>query len=213
MSVLRVPVLIIFAFCLMLVSACGSREPEVIKVPREISSVVTPFLKEMRAGNKAKAEELISETALDEFAKQYVSDQKKLAASPELKPRFISPEKPSEDFVGIEKSVVYAAQKNGKWTTATIRLYSYDNSPYEVEYVRVTHDPPAPVMQSKAEEKIFKQMAPALLWSMLALGVFGAVGIVFLLWLVKRRPKIVSPDIEEETRNAAITVREVGDTL
>jgi hypothetical protein len=210
LSVLRVPYLAALPYILVLLSSCGEREPAVIDAPKDVAKVVAPFLKELRAGNKDKAMQYVSPAARDEFAQQYAADQKILAAGPELTARFIKPQGFKGD--GTETSIVYAARKNGKWTSATVRLYHYRDEPYEIEYWRITNQAPSPVLQSSTEEKMMKEMAPAFLWSMAGMGLLGVSGIVLLLWLVKRRPKIISPDIPDERRAAAITVREIGET-
>jgi hypothetical protein len=210
LSVLRVPFLAALTYILFLLSGCGEREPAVIDAPNDVAKVVAPFLKEMRAGNKDKAMQYVSPAARDEFALQYDADQKKLAAAPELTARFITPQGFKGD--GTETNIVYAARKDGKWTSATVRLYRYRDEPYEIEYWRVTNQAPSPVLQSSTEEKMMKEMAPAMLWSLVGIGLLGVIGIALLLWLVKRRPKIISPDIPEERRAAAVTVREIGET-
>jgi hypothetical protein len=217
LSFLRVPFLAALPYILVLLSSCGEREPAVIDTPKDVAKVVAPFLKELRAGNKDKAMQYVSPAARDEFALQYEADQKKLAAAPELTPRFLLPQpKLKPDILGAESdgtetSIVYAARKDGKWTSATVRLYRYRDEPYEIEYWRIANQAPSPIWQSSTEEKMMKEMAPAMLWSMAGMGLLGVIGIALLLWLVKRRPKIISPDIPAERRTAAVTVRETGD--
>jgi hypothetical protein len=218
LSVLRVPFLTALTYILILLSGCGEREPVVIVAPKDVAAVVAPFLRELRAGNKDKAMQYVSPAARDEFAQQYEADQKKLAAAPELTPRFILPQpKLKPNILGAESdstetSIVYASRKDGKWTSATVRLYRYRDETYVIEYWRITNQAPTPVLRSSQEEEAMKETTPRMMWMMGGLAILSLIGLVVLIWLVKRRPAIISPDIPEERRAAAITVRENGDS-
>jgi hypothetical protein len=111
-----------------------------------------------------------------------------------------------------ETSIVFAGQKDGKWTSVTMRLFRDGDAPFAVEYWRVENAAPAPFLQTTEEAKIMREMAPGIMWSMIALAVLGAIGLVAFLMLVLRRPSLFSPNTPPEARIAATTVRENGDT-
>jgi hypothetical protein len=217
LSVARLSILTLLALLFTAISGCTDREPAIVEVPGEISKVTEPFLKAMKDGKRDEAMKLVSTAAQDEFDAQYAADQKALATAPKLTPRFI---KLPLSFEGLETdsketNVVYAAKKGEQWTTINIRLYSYRDEPYTVEYWRVTNKAPSPVVKTsveeKAEEQVKKTMVPTMIGTSLMLVVLGAVGIALLLWLVKRKPHMVLPEAQEQTKRSAVTVREAGE--
>jgi hypothetical protein len=198
----------VFLGLLLSLSGCGEREPTVIDPPREAAAVIEPFLKELAAGNREKAAAYVSTAATDELATQFVPDHKKLAAAPKLTPRFVNQDATPSFGSGDEVNLVYAAKSKGKWTSATVRVYRYRDEPYKVEYWRVTDKAPVPPLNSNLDPEKLKQSQDMMRWIFGALAIFGLLGLALLIWLIKRRPQLVSPDAPAETRRSAATVRD-----
>jgi hypothetical protein len=190
-----------------------SREPVAIDTPKAEAAIAEPFLTALRRGNRAEAEKFVALAARDELDGQFDADHKILAVAPALTPRFITPEGSRQNYRdgSTETSIVFAGQKDGKWTSVTMRLFRDGDAPFAVEYWRVENAAPVPVLQSTEEAKIMREMAPGIMWSMIALAVVGAIGLVAFLMLVLRRPSLFSPDTPADGRVAATTVREDGE--
>jgi hypothetical protein len=201
---------------LMLLAGCGEREPAVITPPKDAAAVIESFLKELRAGQPARAAALVSPAAQDELTSGFATDHKKLASAPALTPRFIA-KSGSNPYVqsrdkggdGDEVTLVYAARQDGKWTSATVRVYRYRDEPYKVEYWRVTNAAPTPALNSNIDEAAMKQSQTMMYALFGAIALFGILGLALLVWLLKRKPHLIVPEPVEETRKNAATVRDV----
>jgi predicted small lipoprotein YifL len=199
---------------LVLLAGCGEREPALITPPKDAAAVVEPFLKELREGDKAGATAYVSTAAGDELEAQFARDHKKLAAAPKLTPRFLTdshgrfaPKHMARSADGKEVTLVYAAKKDGKWTSATVRVYRYRDEPYKVEYWRVTNAAPAPALNSNIDPKIMKMQQQMMYWLSGGIVLFGLIGLALIIWLIRRKPYlIVAADPEAETRRSAATV-------
>ncbi len=206
---MRVPAILAITLLFLSLAGCAAPEPKAIEPAEDIAEVIDPFLKALRSGNQTEAEGLISSAATDELTKQFAADHKLLAAAAPLTPRFIL-EQPD---LGVERdsnetTLVYAARKDGKWTSATIRLNRYRDEPYEIEYWRITNAAPQPVVFSTNEQKAFKEIMPGMVWVLIGTGLLGLLFVGGLIWLVRRRPHLVNPEAEAEQRAAAVSTRE-----
>jgi hypothetical protein len=204
-----------FGMILLLLAGCGEREPAVIDEPTEAKAVIAPFLKELRAGNKENAKAFVSTAAYDELEAQFAADQKKLANAPALTPRFTTQSASTGRVMGQEFSadgheitVVYAAKQKDKWISATVRIYRYRDEPYKVEYWRVTNKRPQPALNSSIDPKLMAQQHKLMYWTFGGLVLFAVLGLILLIWLVKRRPHLIAPDAQVEMRRSAATVRD-----
>lgn len=195
---------------LMVLLAGCEREPAVIIPPKDAAAVIEPFLKELRAGQRARTAALVSPSAQDELSSKFADDHKMLAAAPRLTPRFVS--NLANQGIGVargeEITLVYAARRDGKWTSATVRAYRDRGEPYRIEYWRIVNEPPAlPLPSGMSREDV--QMQHQIMYAMFGIvGLFGLVGLALLLWIAKRKPQLISPDTIEETRASAVSVRE-----
>lgn len=197
-----------FGMILLLLAGCGEREPAIISAPKEAAAVIEPFLKEMAAGRKDKATAYLSPAALDELEKQFVADHKKLASAAALTPRFVTQRSMKSFGDGEEVSLVYAAKKDQKWTSATVRVYRYRDEPYKVEYWRVSNEAPRPAMGSGFDRKKFQQSEAITRWFMLGLAFLGLTILLVIIWVARRKPHLIAPDAPEEARRPATTVRD-----
>jgi hypothetical protein len=112
------------------------------------------------------------------------------------------------DQDNTETTLVYAARKDGKWTSATIRLNQFDDEPAVVEYWRITNTAPQPVLFSTNEQKAFRQVLPGVLAALIGTGFLGLLLVIGLIWIVRRKPHLVNPEIETDMRDAAVSTRE-----
>jgi hypothetical protein len=206
---MRLPVFIAAILIFQSLAGCAAPEPAVIDPPQEMAEAVEPFLAALRAGDREEAELLISDTATDELATQFAADHKLLAAAPMLTPRFLLPQQDlGLDQDNTETTLVYAARKDGKWTSATIRLNQFDDEPAVVEYWRITNTAPQPVLFSTNEQKAFRQVLPGVLAALIGTGFLGLLLVIGLIWIVRRKPHLVNPEIETDMRDAAVSTRE-----
>lgn len=191
----------LFAF---LVAACGVNEPKEVVVPDEIDRVASAFLKEVQAGKMEAAERHVAPTARDELQQTFAKDHKILKNSGKMTPRFYMP-KPKGSMApqDSEARLVYAVNNDGKWTSAEIRVFRIDDEPYEVDYWNINNNVPQPFGIGTE----FSKIRNGIVGVMAALALLCAIGLGILIWLVRRRPALVSPEIEPEKRVAAVTTR------
>jgi hypothetical protein len=200
---------------LLLLMACGEREPAVITPPKDAAAVIEPFLEKLRKGDKAGAATHVSTAATDELDKQFAADSKALAAAGKLTARFVTETRKAKGPMGEEISsdgdevtLVYAARKDSKWTTATVRVYRYRDEPYKVEYWRVNNAVPAPQLPSGIDAEVVKTQQQMMFITFAALSVFGIAGLALLFWIIRRKPHLVVNEAPSEERQAASTVRD-----
>jgi hypothetical protein len=200
---------------LLLLMACGEREPVVVKPPEDAAIVIEPFLEKLRKGDKAGAATHVSAAATDELDKQFAADSKALAATTKLTPRFFGKSRNRIYHIAgtvtspddHDTTIVYAAKKDGKWTSATVRVYRYRDEPYKVEYWRISNVPPAPPLPSGIDEKKVKIKQQMLFITLAVLSVFGIAGLALLFWIIRRKPHLVVNAAPGEERPLASTVR------
>jgi predicted small lipoprotein YifL len=198
----------IMAFLLLLLSACGDREPAVIIPPKEPAAVVEAFLEKLRAGDKEAAAVYLHEGAVDELDQQFGADQKKLAAVAKLTPRF------SDDMGAVvvkprdKTTLVYAIKKDGRWTTANVRASKNADGKFRVEYWRITNKAPTAPTNPDLNPEMVKETQTVLIVTFGVLGVLGLLSIGFIFWLLRRRPHLIVPEETVDTRNTASTIGE-----
>jgi predicted small lipoprotein YifL len=195
---------------LLVLTGCGEREPAVISPPKDVAAVVEPFLKELAAGNKEKTAAHLSPAAIDELDAQFAADHKKLAgAGKKLTPRYVDNDS-SRGFGadGKEVNIVYAVKHEGKWTSATVRVYRYRDEPYKVEYWRVTNKAPQQPRNSDFDPEEIAKQQKFMFWLFGGFALLAVLGLIALIWLIKRRPHLVAPDVPDQVRASAATVRD-----
>lgn len=199
----RLPLVLLF-----LLAACSWNEPAVVDVPKEIDVASGAFVAALQKGDQQAASKHVAPTAQDELAAQFASDSKALKAAPKLTPRFIT-YKPAS-MMGPEDSevtIIYAARANGEWTKMEVRLFRLGDEPYEVDYWKISNDVPAAKNYTPDLRPLFGIFA-AIAGVIVVLGI-ALIGTI--LWIVRRKPHIVSPPVENERRAAAITTREISE--
>jgi hypothetical protein len=193
---------------LLLLAGCSLFEPRAITLPEDVDAVATPFVRALQKGDRAASARHVGPGASDELAAGFAKQHSELAKAAPLTPRFITfkpPEMMAPDE--SEATVVFASKKDGKWSTLEVRLFRIGNERFEVDYWKLGNAEPQPKVYG-IEMKELKTMAPFFGWVFGALGLFGAIGIALIIWLVKRKPHLVIPEPEEERRTAAVTRRE-----
>lgn len=196
----RVPLLFLF-----LLAACSWNEPAVVELPGDIRPTSDAFVTALQKGDRAGAEKVVAPTARDELQAQFDKENKLLKPVSALKPRFIT-YKP-EHMMGPEDSevtIIYAARTDGKWTTAEVRLFRLGDEPYEVDYWQIGNDTPV----AKTYTPDLRPMVGVFAGLAGAIIVLGSLAIGIVIWLVRRKPHVVSPESAVERRIAAVTTRE-----
>ncbi len=199
----RLPLVLLF-----LLAACSWNEPAVVDVPKEIDVASGAFVAAVQKGDQQAAAKHVAPTAQDELAAQFAADSKALTAAPKLTPRFITYKPASmrgpEDS---EVTIIYAARTNSEWATMEVRLFRLGDEPYEVDYWKISNDAPAAKNYTPDLRPLFGIFA-AIAGVIVVLGI-ALIGTI--LWIVRRKPHIVSPPVESERRAAAITTREISE--
>ena len=199
----RLPLVLLF-----LLAACSWNEPAVVDVPKEIDVASGAFVAAVQKGDQQAAAKHVAPTAQDELAAQFAADSKALTAAPKLTPRFITYKPASmrgpEDS---EVTIIYAARTNSEWATMEVRLFRLGDEPYEVDYWKISNDVPAAKNYTPDLRPLFGIFA-AIAGVIVVLGI-ALIGTI--LWIVRRKPHIVSPPVESERRAAAITTREISE--
>lgn len=199
----RLPLVLLF-----LLAACSWNEPAVVEVPKEVDVAAGAFVAALQKGDQQAAAKHVAPTAQDELAAQFASDSKALRPASKLTPRFIT-YKPAS-MMGPEDSevtIIYAARANGEWTKMEVRLFRLGDEPYEVDYWKISNDVPAAKNYTPDLRPLFGIFA-AIAGVIVVLGI-ALIGTI--LWIVRRKPHIVSPPVENERRAAAITTREISE--
>jgi hypothetical protein len=184
---------------LALLLGCGEQGADKAAPPQNVKAVVEPFLAELRVGNQEKAAAYVSETAADEFAQSFDTDHKALAKAPPLTANIY-------DAKGDAAHIVYAAKKDGKWTSVYLRTAKPGSGPLKIEYWRISNQEPAlahkPVSAKKAETGFTLSKE----W------VYGAGALMLILllggwlWLYKYQQKQTANAPQSERRAKAATI-------
>lgn len=173
----------------------------------EAKEAAEAFLAAVQRSDKAEARSLVAATARDEFEARFERDSKRLKARP--KPRFVfaAPLK-SHSFnpVEYEATMLYAAKKDGNWTTMTLRLYRFDRDPYRVEYWKIENK--APDILALSEDPALRAFPSIMRWIGLGLALGGMLLIGVIIWLARRKPHFVAPDNAVDARPVAVTRRD-----
>ncbi len=173
----------------------------------QAKQVAVQFLTAAREGRMDDAKQLVTATATDELQAQFKPDSQRLKAAPPPEFQFALPLKTkSFDPAEYEMQLVYASKQNGEWTTTMLRLYRYDDDPYRVEFWKI--DNSEPNLFAMSDDPVFKQMPSIMRWIFLGMAALGLILLFLILWLVRRKPRLVAPENEVERRSAAITRRE-----
>lgn len=203
------------AIAMLFFWGCAEREPATISPPKEAAAVIDPFLTALAKGDRTMANALVSTAATDELAQQFAADHGLLSKAPMLKPRFFYDSGKKLKTMGREfnpdgreVTLVYAGQKDGKWTSATVRIYRYRDEPFKVEYWRITNEKPQPVMSSGFNPAKLEQAGNQMRWLFGGIALFGAIGLALLIWILRRKPHLVVADGPEQARKPASTVRD-----
>lgn len=183
---------------LALLLGCGEQGTGKAVPPQNVKAVVEPFLAELRAGNQEKAATYISETAADEFTQGFDADHKALAKAPPLTPNIY-------DTKSDAAHIVYAAQKDGKWTSVYMRTAKPGSGQLKIEYWRISDQEPALAHKPVSAKKTDTRFTLSKEW------VYGAGGLMLLLllggwfWLYKYQQKRTTNAPPPERRANAST--------
>lgn len=187
-------------------SACDRAPVTQVPLPDDVAAVTTPFLAAVKRGDQAAAEKLMSETFVDDSRIQFAKMSALLKKSPPLVPAIYQPKAellgPNENEVNL----TFATKDGKQWVSSEIRMYRPEGGKFEIEYWDVNAaDKPPELLAHAAQMRMFTG------WFMGGMAVMALLGLVLLIWVVKRRTHIIAPEPVLETRRVAAAVRD-GDS-
>jgi hypothetical protein len=184
-------------------SACTRSAVQEINLPDDVAAVTTPFLAAVKRGDQAAAEKFIAPTFVDDSRVQFAEMSALLKKSPVLisaiyqpKPGMLGPDK-------NEVTVTFAAKDGGEWISSEIRMYREEGNKFEIEYWDINADNNPPELLAHAEE-----MQKFMSWFLAGMAVFALLALAGLLWIVKRKTHIITPEPMFEERRVAATTRD-----
>lgn len=184
-----------FALCALLLTGCEGQPVTPANVPDEITAVTQPFLQAVRRGDQKAAEKYIAPGFIDDSGVQFREMSAILKKSPPLVPAIYLKQKNGS-------YVTYAAQDGKSWVTSEMRITRINRN-VVIEYWDVAAAKQPPEMLKHAQD-MRMYMRYGLLGALLS----ALAGIALLIWLVRNRTHIISPDALADTRPVASTVRD-----
>ena len=194
---------IFLLFALLALSGCNRAPVNAVPLPDDVAAVTTPFLAAVKRGDQVAAEKFVSEGFADDSRIQFAEMSALLKKSPALVPAIYQPK---AELLGPNKNEVnltFAAKDGKQWISSEIRMYRPDGGKFEIEYWDVNAAEKPPELLAHAN-----QMKNFMGWFMAGMAVMALLGLALLIWVVKRRTHIISPDPVIETRRVAATVRD-----
>lgn len=180
---------------IMLLTGCERQSVMPTPLPKGIAAVTQPFLQAVRRGDQKAAEKYVAPGFIDDSGVQFQEMSAILKKSPPLVPAINLRQKNGA-------YITYAAHDGASWITSEIRV-TQSNRKVVIEYWDVTTAKQPPEMLKHAQD-----MRMYLLYASIAAALSALVGIALLIWLVRNRTHIISPDAVVETRAVASTVRD-----
>ena len=184
-------------------NSCSPNAVDEVSLPADVAAVSAPFIAAIKRGDTKRAEQRMAPSFVDDSRVQFTDMSAILKTAPPLVPALYVPKQKVFGSDENEVSVTYAAHDGKKWISAEIRMFRPDQGPYEIEYwdVKAADEPPALLAHAK-EMKTFTT------WLLAGIAVSALLGLALLIWIVKRRTHIIAPDLVQETRRVAATVRD-----
>lgn len=184
-------------------NSCSPNAVDEVSLPADVAAVSTPFIAAIKRGDTKRVEQRMATSFVDDSRAQFTDMSAILKTAPPLVPALYVPKQKAFGSDDNEVSVTYAAHDGKKWISAEIRMYRANQGLYEIEYwdVKAADEPPALLAHAK-EMKTFTT------WLLAGIAVSALLGLALLIWIVKRRTHIIAPDLVQETRRVAATVRD-----
>ncbi|WP_179956494.1 hypothetical protein [Sphingorhabdus profundilacus] len=184
-------------------ASCGRHTFEQASLPSDVAKVTTPFMAALRQGDRSTVDRYISGNFADDSALQFDRMSQQISASPVLVPRVFSPETQLLGPNMNEVRVIYAAQVKEEWVSTEIKLFKPKGGTYKVGYwtVKKESKPPALLVHIREMQRFVN-------WLLIAIASIALFGLGLIIWAVKRRIDIITPDLEPESRPIATTVRD-----
>jgi len=174
-------------------SACNRPTDARTPLPEEINAVVKPFYEAVRRGDQKAAEKYVAPGFIDDSRVQFAEMSRILKDAPRLAPAI-------QQRQGSGAYLTFAAQHGKMWVTSEIRMVRYRNKPM-IEYWDVTTAEKAPELVTHAQD-----MKRYTNYALMAVAFIALVGLASLIWVVRNRTHIISPEPAIETRRVAATV-------
>ena len=186
-----------------LLAACS--EPKIPKppIPDDVAKVSGGFVKALGKGDMKAARKFVAPDSLEDFDLEFEEKPEKLGDILKLEPVVFqkTPKMLTGPFDNDVK-VIYAAERKGKWTVMEVDLFWLEEEKIEIDSWNFQTDAEMPE-QLKAQQFTLQFMQ----YGMPIGGVLAALFLAFFVWLIRRKPQIISPDTNPELRKSAITSR------
>lgn len=190
----RIFLVLPFALMTLLLGGCERQSLTPTRVPNEIMSVTQTFLQAVRRGDQRTAEKHLASGFIDDSRVQFKDMSAILKKAPPMVPAIYLKQMDSS-------YVTYAAQDGLRWITAEVRVARVgDKSVVEYWDVIAANQPPE-MLQHAQDMRFYMRYA------MIGAALSALAGLALLIWLVRNRTHIISPNAVVETRRVASTVR------
>lgn len=189
----------IFLIFMLVVAAFGmsgcTQETKIeTALPADVSAVTQPFFDAVRRGDQRMAEKFVAPEFIDQSGEQFERMSALLKKAPALSPTVSQP--------GTDGPRVIYAVKDGKtWISSELQLGRI-NGKYAILYWDVKQTPKPPAMLAHAQV-----MRNFVRNGFIFLAGLSLMALAALIWVVRNRTHLVSPEPELETRRVAATVR------
>jgi len=193
----------ILVFAIAFLASCSEPKFAERKLPNDVDKVTSGFVTALGKGDIAAARKFVAPSSQEEFDLEFEEQQENLGELLKLKPMFLekAPKILSGPFDN-DVTVVYAAEKDGKWTFMEINLFWLEEENIEIASWNFQTETKMPA-QLSAQRFTMRFVQ----YGMPVIGIFAAIFLAFFVWFIRRKPQIVSPPMKPDQRKSAVTSR------
>ncbi len=188
---------------LLLIAGCSEPTLPEVKLQDDVEKVANGFVRSLGQKDIAAARKFVAPSSLEDFDLEFEDDPKDLKQLLRLKPVFV--QKKSRMLTGPfdnDVTVIYAAKGEKGWTVMEVNLFWLEEEKPEIEYWDFQTNAEMP-QQLRGQQFATKIMQ----FGMPVAGLAAALFLGFLVWLIRRKPQVFSPDTRAEERRPAVTSR------
>ena len=190
----RIFLLFVMSMAALGLSACNRSTDTRPPLPAEITAVVKPFYEAVRRGDQKATEKYVAPGFIDDSRVQFAEMSGILKNAPRLTPVI-------QQRQGSGAYLTFAAQDGKMWVTSEVRVIRYRNKPM-IEYWDVVSAEKAPELVTHTQD-----MKRYTSFALMAVAFAALAGLALLIWVVRKRTHIITPEATIETRRVAATVR------
>ena len=187
----------------LLVAGCSEPTLPEVKLQDDVATVANGFVRSLGKNDFAAARKFVAPSSLEDFDTEFEERPKYLDKLLHLKPVFV--QKKSRMLSGPfdnDVTVIYAAKGKKGWNVMELNLFWLEEEKPEVEAWTFQTNAEMP-QQLRGQQFATKIMQ----FGMPVAGLVAALFLGFLVWLIRRKPQVFSPDTRTEERRPAVTSR------